>query len=234
MLQMSVGIAKQQAGDVLIWSQEMNRNQLISRMVATESGVSANLIRKKKLDQASLVKIEAAYDRLNDLPLHVQDSSGVNIEEVRATARQMKRRSGKISAIIVDYLTIMDIPHQKGETRSQAVGKVTRKAKQIAREMDCPFIMLAQMSREGIKVGRPKLEHLRDSGEIEQDADVVEFLWHHEDIQKESGIPISQGKVVESIIAKGRDVGTNEFQYVFKGWRQIYDELERYNLKKIK
>ena len=216
-LQMMRGIAEQGAGHVLMWSQEMKRNQLINRMMAPATGISGNRIRRKELDQFEVDKLHAAYDLLEKLPLHIEDAKNVTIDEVRATARQFKRKYGRLGAILVDYLTIMKIVQKKGETRSQAVGYVTRTAKQIALELDCPFIMLAQLSREG--KDEPKLEHLRDSGEIEQDADVVEFLWHNtEDTHRE-------GKVIQSIIAKGRDVGVNQFRYLFKGWVQKYEEL---------
>lgn len=216
-LQMGVGIAQQNAGEVLIWSQEMKRNQLLNRMLSPVSGVNSNRIRRKLLEPWELEKLEAAYDTLESLPLHIEDAKNVTIEEVRATARQIKRKHGRIGAIMVDYLTIMKIQQRKGETRSQAVGHVTRTAKQIALELDCPFIMLAQLSRDG--AGEPKLEHLRDSGEIEQDADVVEFLWHNPDETS------TKGKVIQSIIAKGRDVGVNQFKYLFKGWEQKYEEF---------
>lgn len=216
-LQMMRGIAEQGAGEVLMWSQEMKRNQLINRMMAPATGISGNRIRRKELEDFEIQKINAAYDLMDKLPLHIEDAKNVTIDEVRATARQFKRTYGRIGAIVVDYLTIMNIVQQKGETRSQAVGYVTRTAKQIALELDCPFIMLAQLSRDG--KDEPKLEHLRDSGEIEQDADVVEFLWHNPDDTHRDG------KVIQSIIAKGRDVGVNQFKYLFKGWLQKYEEL---------
>lgn len=215
-LQMAVGIAQQGAGEVLIWSQEMKRNQLLNRMLSPLSGINGNRIRRKLIEPWEREKIETAYDTLESLPLHIEDAKNVTIEEVRSTARQIKRKYGRIGAIMVDYLTIMKIVQQRGETRSQAVGHVTRTAKQIALELDCPFIMLAQLSREG--KDEPKLEHLRDSGEIEQDADVVEFLWHNPDETS------TRGKVIQSIIAKGRDVGVNQFKYLFQGWIMKYDE----------
>jgi replicative DNA helicase len=217
MLQVARGIAEQNVGEVLIWSQEMKRNQLFNRMIAPVALVNGNRIRKKELEPFELERITEAFDKLEQLPLHIEDAKNVTIEEVRATARQIKRKYGKLGAIIVDYLTIMNIKQQKGETRSQAVGYVTRTAKQIALEMDCPFIMLAQLSRDG--KDEPKLEHLRDSGEIEQDADVVEFLWHNPEVTN------PKGKVIQSVIAKGRDVGVNNFEYLFEGWYQRYSEL---------
>lgn len=219
MLQMMKGIAEQGAGQVLLWSQEMKRPQLLNRMMATVTGISGSRIRQKTLDESEMNRMHTAYDELEKLPIHIWDARNVTIEEVRATARQFKRKHGKIGAIVVDYLTIMNIPQLKGETRSQAVGHVTRTAKQIALELDCPFIMLAQLSRDG--KDEPKLEHLRDSGEIEQDADIVEFLWNNPDETHRDG------KVIQSIIAKGRDVGINHFKYLFKGWIQRYEELTK-------
>ena len=217
-LQMFRGIGQQDVGELLFWSQEMKRNQLFNRMLSPMSLIPAGRIRKKiQLSESEKKTLYNCYEELEKLPLHLEDAKNVTIEEVRATARQMKRRHGRIGAIIVDYLQIMDIKQQRGETRSQAVGYVTRTAKQIALEMDCPFIMLSQLSRDG--KDEPKLEHLRDSGEIEQDADVVEFLWHN----PEKTDP--RGKVIQSIIAKGRDVGVNQFEYLFEGHIQRYSEL---------
>lgn len=220
MLQMAVGIAKQNVGDVLIFSQEMSREQLINRMIAPLTAINANRIRRKELSDSEFAKIEQAYDMLEQLPLHIQDARNVTIDEVRATARQVKRKRGKLAAIIVDYLTIMKIPQERGETRAQAIGKVTKAAKHIARELDCPFIMLAQLNRESKKEKEPGLEHLKESGDIEQDADVVEFLWHDPEYTDPNG------KVIQSVIAKGRDVGVNKFRYLFKGYIQKFEELK--------
>lgn len=224
MLQMAKGIAQQQKGEVLIWSQEMKREQLMNRMIAAETGITASKIRRKTLDEDDLNRIGKAYDELEKLPLHIEDANNVTIEQVKATSRQIRRKHGRLAAIIVDYLTIMNIPQQKGETWAQAVARVTRTAKGVAGEMDCPFIMLAQLNRESKKQGNkePQLEHLRDSGGIEQDADVVEFLWED---PNDTADDLRQGTIVQSTIAKGRDVGLNKFRYLFKPWRQAYEEL---------
>ena len=113
----------------------------------------------------------------------------------------------------------MNIPQRKGETRSQAIGNVTGAAKQTAREMDCCFILLSQMSREFEKAGKPQLSHLKESGSIEQDADVVEFLWHDPE-DREMG-----GKVIQQTRAKGRSIGLNDFRLLFQGWKQHFTEL---------
>lgn len=216
-LQQAVNMAERNIGHVLIWSQEMTRNQLINRMISPISGVHATRIRKRTLEPFEWERIEQAYEKLEKLPIHVEDASGVSIEHVASVARQFKRRYGRIGALFVDYLTIMDIRQEKGQTRSQAVGEVTKRAKWLAVELDAPFIMLAQLSREGVD-GEPQLHHLRDSGEIEQDADIVEFLWHNPDED------LPHAKIVQSFIAKGRDLGVNRFKYKFTGYLQKYED----------
>ncbi|MNR93428.1 Replicative DNA helicase [compost metagenome] len=220
-LQTASGIASNSDnGQVLIWSQEMKRAQLLTRMLSSKTNMPISRIRRKgELTPEEKEKLRKAYDQLELLPLHIEDAKNVTIHEVKATARKIKRRHGKIGAILIDYLQIMNIPVAKGSNRSQAIGEVTRAAKQTAFDLDCPIILLSQLSREGAKAEEPKLEHLRESGEIEQDADVVEFLWHNTDEKHKSG-----AKVVESIIAKGRDVGVNKFKYLFHGWNQKYEE----------
>ncbi|GLC89358.1 replicative DNA helicase [Lysinibacillus piscis] len=219
LLQRVMGIAKH--GPALIFSQEMDENQLFDRMISNITGIAYGRIKNKDLNPEELGVIEHAYKELEKLPIFVQDSSGVTIEEVRATARRFKKRYGQIAMIAVDYLQIMKISQRKNETRAQAIGNVTTTAKQIAREMNCCFMMLSQMTRESDNVKKPQLSHLKESSSIEQDADVVEFLWH------DPADKMPQGKVVQQFFAKGRDVGMNEFKLLFMGWKQKFVELNR-------
>ncbi|MED1792840.1 DnaB-like helicase C-terminal domain-containing protein [Brevibacillus nitrificans] len=227
LLQMLYGIARQHrngkahldAGAVLLWSQEMGREQIFDRWMSMTTGVNYNRIKSKDLDIEDLGKIHQRYGTMKKYPLFVQDSAGVTIDEIRSTARQFKRKYGKIGAIAVDYLQIMSIPQKRGESRSEAIGRVTTAAKQLARELNCPFILLSQMTRDSENAAKPQLSHLKESGSIEQDADVVEFLWHDPD-DTDNG-----GKVIQSFIAKGRDIGVNEFRLLFKGWVQRFDDL---------
>lgn len=221
LLQRLYGVAKQHEGVVLLYSQEMDENDIKDRMLSQATGISYAKIKSKDLSQSEKEQLEIAYEGFEYLPLFIQDSAGVTIDEVRATARQFKRKYGKIAVIAVDYLQIMNIPQKKGETRSQAIGKVTGAAKQIAREMNCCFMMLSQMSRDFEKALKPQLSHLKESGSIEQDADVVEFLWHDPN-DTEMG-----GKVIQQTIAKGRDIGLGEFRLLFQGWKQHFHELPK-------
>ena len=215
-LQMAQGMA--QMGNILIWSQEMTFNQLKTRMLSNLSGINYSKIRRKNLDFHDKLRLKETYEKVNKLPIIVEDSGGVTIEHIRSTARQIRRTKGPIAGIFVDYLTKMDIKQEKGQSWSRAVGEVSKKSKWLAQELECPFIMLAQLSREGAKE-EPQLHHLRDSGEIEQDADMVEFLWEAEEKSLE-------GVIVNSTIAKGRETGTRKFKYLFKGHIQRYEDYK--------
>jgi replicative DNA helicase len=226
MLQMLRGIAEQDKGQCLVWSQEMKRPQLFNRMLASYTGISANKFRRKQLTPRELDEIRDGYDYLSMMDIQIADAKAVTIEEVRAVARQAKRRKGPISAIFIDYLGIMNIPQPPGMTRAQAIGEVTKNAKRMANELDCAVILLAQMNREGTRALKPSLEHLKESGDIEQDADVVEFLWENpEDSTVNDGKYVG-ARVVQSYIAKGRDIGINDFRYAFKTWTQEFIPLD--------
>ncbi len=219
LLQRVLGVALQKQGLVMIYSQEMDRNQLYDRMMANLTGIPYPRIKHKKLTKDDMDLIEYNWEMLESLPIYIDDRSNVSIDEIRADARRMKRKHGKIAMIAVDYLQIMNIPQKKSETRSQAIGNVTKAAKDIARQMNCCFMMLSQMTRDSETYKKPMLSHLKESGAIEQDADVVEFLWH------DPNDTHPQGKVIQQFIAKGRDTGINEFRLLFKGWKQKFEEL---------
>lgn len=217
-LQRVYGVAQQKKGVVLVWSQEMKRNSLKDRMLSAVTGIPYSKIKTKNLDFDQQALLDRAYASFEYLPIFMQDSSGVTIEEIRATAKQFKKKYGKVAMIVVDYLQIMNIPQTKGDTRALAIGRVTGQAKQIAMEIDCCFMMLSQMSRSSEMKGRPTLSDLKESSSIEQDADVVEFLWSE-------GEMTSQGKIVNQTFAKGRDIGINEFKLLFMGWKQKFTEI---------
>lgn len=237
MLQLAVGIARQRrevdglmrdmmdAGVVMIYSQEMSESRLKDRIISNISGVSYNRIINKGGEEGftddEWERINKAYALLERLPIYIKDKPGVTIEEIRADARKMKQKHGSIAAIFVDYLQIMRITLKRGEKRHEAIGRVTGTAKQLARELECCFIMLSQLSRASEEREEPKLADLKESGSIEQDADVVEFLWHDPE-DTETG-----GKVIQSLFAKGRDIGVNKFRYLFQGWVQRYKELDK-------
>src|SRR5690606_36100223 len=132
MLQMVRGIAAQGKGTCLVWSLEMQRNQLYNRMLAAMTGIPANKFRLKRLEPRDMPDVRQAYEELKKLPIHIADAKNVSIEEIRATARQAKRKLGPIAAIFIDYLGIMNIPQPNGMTRAQAIGETTKAAKRLA------------------------------------------------------------------------------------------------------
>lgn len=220
-IQRSYNIAKQQEGPVLFWSQEMDWQQVVDRMISFLTDIPYSRIRSKSLTDKEMQLVDMFYKEFEYLPIFVQDSSNVTIEEIKATAKQYKKKYGKIGCIIVDYLQIMKIPQAKGETRATAIGKVTGEAKNIARTLNCPFYMLAQMSRDGDLGNRPMLSQLKESSSIEQDADVVEFLWKNPN----DPTPKNGGVIVTQSIVKGRNSGINEFKLLFLNWKQKFQEM---------
>lgn len=226
MLQLVYGVAtnNEDAGCILVFTQEMSDNRLKDRLVSMISGV--NYVRltkdKDKLSEKDHEKIDSALDKLDRLKIFIQDKAAVTIDEVRAAVRRFKKLHGKIALVVVDYLQIMKIPEGKNGNRAQAIGVVTAAAKQIARQYNLCFIMLSQMSRDIEKFDsrEPKQSDLKESGSIEQDADVIEFLWHKGEM--DDGC-----KVIRSYFAKGRDVGENRFKYKFEWWMQRYKELPK-------
>jgi replicative DNA helicase len=230
MLAMATNIARDKRGAVIIFSNEMKTNELLNRIISSMTSIPLSRIRAhrfkdgERLEPSEWNKIKNALDELQDTKIYLQDRGHYSIDEVRTICRSIKRECGQIDAIFVDYLGLMNIPHQAGQTYSQAIGKVSNKAKSIAVELNCAFILLSQLNREVEKRAekKPLLSDLRESGNIEQDADVVEFLWTEEKDGEDSH-PLD--RTVNSTIAKGRDIGVHNFRYLFRGWNQSFKEL---------
>jgi replicative DNA helicase len=223
-LQEAMFMAKSENGAGAIFSQEMGRSQVIDRMIACASCVNYTRIRRKWFmkDKDEIEKVERTYDNIAKQPLYIKDSSGLTIQEIRADVRRLKREQGKIAFIMVDYLTLLKIPVPKGSSYAKEVGNTVWAAKQMAVEFDCPFIMLAQMSRAGETAEEPKLSHLKESGDIEQHADMVEFLWVDAKDVRTNASEI----IVTRTIAKGRDTGMKTFKQLFKGYAQRYVDFD--------
>ncbi len=172
-----------------IFSLEMNKDQLIERMLSSEALVDAWRVRTGKLkggDSNILDSLRNAVDRLRKAPIFIDDRPSMSILNIRSTARRMKRAHG-IKMIIVDYLQLVTAYDTKrSDSMVQQVTEISRTLKQIARELEIPVIAISQLSRDIEKrSGKPRLSDLRDSGSIEQDADVVMFL--HQETRYEDG-----------------------------------------------
>jgi replicative DNA helicase len=196
---------------VALFSLEMSESELAQRFVASQARIKGDELRKGRVADQKWPKILEASARLAAAPLYVDDSSDVGILEIRAKARRLHQQS-PLGLIIVDYLQLLR-PDGRVESRVEQVGQMSRGLKILARELDVPVIALSQLSRavESRTDKRPILSDLRESGQIEQDADVVAFIYRDEYYDKESE---RQG-IADIIIAKHRNGALGDVELTF-------------------
>jgi replicative DNA helicase len=199
---------------VALFSLEMSEAELAQRFVASQARIKGEELRKGRVAENRWPKILQACQRLADAPLYVDDSSDVGILELRAKARRLHQQSeGGLGLIIVDYLQLMR-PDGRVENRVEQVGQISRGLKILARELEVPVIALSQLSRavEQRHDKKPILSDLRESGQIEQDADLVMFIFREEYYDKESE---REGEA-DIIIAKHRNGGLGDVVLTFQ------------------
>lgn len=212
------------------FSLEMSSAQLVDRMLASESKVNAWRLRTGKLSRdEDFGRIRDALDKLSNAPIFIDDQPGNNILKMRAVARRLKSEKG-LGLIIVDYLQLI-IPtnNRNSDNVVQQVTEISRSLKQLARELEVPVIALSQLSRAVEQRGgdgRPKLSDLRDSGSIEQDADVVMFI-HREDKYKENS---DKQNIAQIHIEKHRNGAVGSVELFFDSERVTFLNLEKSNI----
>ncbi|HBF34918.1 TPA: replicative DNA helicase, partial [Candidatus Sumerlaeota bacterium] len=200
-----------------VFSLEMSRDQLIQRLVCTEAEIPMDLLRKNMMSEKQLRKFQDGLTALRELPIYINDTAGLDPTELRLQAQRLKSRVPELSLIVIDYLQLMSIRHSNVENRQQEVSQISRMLKALARDLNVPVLALSQLSRgvesRTAKDAKPRLSDLRESGAIEQDADVVMFLHRVFRPEREAGEErgnqpsVSQ---VDLIIAKQRNgpIGT--------------------------
>ena len=196
-----------------IFSLEMSDQQLVDRMLAAEAGVDSWKLRTGKLkNDREFEAVQAAMARLSEAPIHIDDQPGNNILKMRSAARRLHNEHG-LDLLIVDYLQLMSPTSAKAtDSLVQQVTEISRSLKILARELDVPVLALSQLSRAvEQRGGKPRLSDLRDSGSIEQDADVVMFIHREDKINKESERP----NIAEILVEKHRNgpVGSCELYF---------------------
>lgn len=195
---------------VAIFSLEMAGTQLTQRLIAMESEVSSSKLRTGQMDDYEFKKIHAAVDKLAELPVFIDDTPGINIFELRAKCRRLKQNHN-IQLIVIDYLQLMSsAPNDKRGNREQEISAISRALKGLAKELNVPVIALSQLSRAVETRGgakRPQLSDLRESGAIEQDADIVTFIYRPGYYGIEEGELDVPQDLTEIIIAKHRNGG---------------------------
>ena len=186
-LRMAVHAAQAAAAPVLFFSLEMGATELAQRVLASEARVDATLLRNGRVTQNDWQKIGLALGTLS-VPLIIDDSPSTSVAAIRARARRTMSREGGLALIVIDYLQLMGADDNKPENRQLEVSEISRKLKLLAREFGIPVLALSQLSRalESRSDKRPTLSDLRESGALEQDADVVMFLYRDEVYNAES------------------------------------------------
>src|SRR5712691_2951591 len=196
-----------------VFSLEMSKEQIGLRILSSESGVSNHLIRAGMLSERNWRDLAEASARLAKAKIFVDDTPGIDIMEMRAKARRLKMEA-QLDLIMVDYLQLMSVKG-KVESRNQEISQISRGLKAVAKELNVPLVSLSQLSRRPEqRTGdhRPQLADLRESGSIEQDADVVCFIYRDEVYNKET----EEKGIAEIIIAKQRNGPIGDFKLVFR------------------
>jgi replicative DNA helicase len=208
---------------VLVFSLEMSHTELTQRILSSESRVDSKKLQTGRLTEADWTKIGKAIGRL-EVPLFLDDNPRVTVMEIRAKARRIKARHGALALIVIDYLQLMS-GGASAENRQLEVSEISRNLKILARELECPIVALSQLSRnlEARSDKRPMLSDLRESGSLEQDADVVMFLYRDEVYHAESP---DKGSA-EVIVAKHRSGPIGTKRLVFLGQYTRFDNAAR-------
>jgi replicative DNA helicase len=197
---------------VIFFSMEMGTLELTKRLLAAEARVDARKLQTGQINEAEWTRLSHGVGRLAEAPLFIDDNPHCTVMEMRAKARRMKARHGDLGLIVVDYLQLMQ-PGKRSENRQVEVAEISRGLKILARELECPVVALSQLNRqlEYRADKRPMLADLRESGSLEQDADVVIFLYRDEIYNPES----DQRGTAEVIVSKHRNGPTGMTRLAF-------------------
>ena len=224
-LNIAIEVAVRHNRPVGIFSLEMSDAELNQRLICTLAGVPLGRLRSNKLTREDMDRLHQETMRLNTTPLYIDDSSSLSILELRSRSRRLKARCPNLALIIVDYLQLMHVPHTRVENRQQEVTQISHSLKGLARELKIPVMALSQLSRQSEqRAGRtrkdrlPKLSDLRESGAIEQDADVVIFV-HREMEGRTNQDPTQWGEpdLATIRVGKQRNGPVGDFQLLFRG-----------------
>lgn len=203
-------IATKEKKPAIIFSLEMGAEDLIERMIASEGTVPVYHLKTGNLNADEWRRVIQAQKNLYDAPIFVDDTAGIRISEIRSNARKLSQEMGGLGVIVIDYLQL--ITGSKGENRQQVVSEISRELKILAKDLKVPVIALSQLSRavEQRQDKRPMLADLRESGSIEQDADIVALLYREAYYQKEQANSQEANNVTELILEKNRhgSIGT--------------------------
>lgn len=226
-LNIAQNVATKTNENVAIFSLEMGASQLVMRMLCAEGNINAQNLRTGSLTSEDWEKLIMAMGSLSNAGIFIDDTPGIRVNEIRTKCRRLKQEHG-LGMILIDYLQLIQGSGRSKENRQQEVSEISRSLKALARELEVPVIALSQLSRgvEQRQDKRPMMSDIRESGSIEQDADIVAFLYRDDYYDKES----ERKNIIEIIIAKQRNgpVGTVELAFV-KEYNKFVNLERRFN-----
>ena len=211
-LNVAQNVAARSGKVVAIFSLEMAAAQLVMRMICAEGNIDAGKIRSGYLDEDDWRKLTMSIGTLSKASVYIDDTPGITMPEIRSKCRRLKAEQGEVGLVMIDYLQLIS-GRAGGDNRQQEVSEISRSLKLMARELHCPVIALSQLSRsvEQRQDKRPMLSDIRESGSIEQDADIVAFLYREDYYDKET----EEKNVIEVIIGKQRSGPTGTVKLAF-------------------
>ena len=216
-LNIVVNVALATKKNVAVFNLEMNAEQLAMRMISSAGQIDGYKIRTGKLEHSDWKRVNEAISQLAETNIKIDDTPGITIGEIRAKCRRLAATEKGLSLIVIDYLQLVSTTSKYAGNRQQEVAEISRALKTLALELKVPIIACAQLSRavEGREDKRPLMSDLRESGSIEQDADIVAFLYRDDYYNKEARMD-DNNSVVEFIIGKNRNGQTKTVELLFK------------------
>ncbi|MGN1310772.1 MAG: replicative DNA helicase [Clostridia bacterium] len=210
---------------VAIFNLEMSKSQLVNRMLCSEAMVDSNKIRTGKIEEDDWTKLATALGPLSEAPIYIDDTAGISVTEIRAKCRKLKLEKN-IGLVVIDYLQLIQGSGKRNASREQEISEISRSLKILAKELDIPVIALSQLSRAAEQRAdhRPMLSDLRESGAIEQDADIVMFLYRDDYYNPDS----EKKNIAEVILAKHRSGSTGTVELLWMGNYTKFANIERY------
>lgn len=210
---------------VAIFSLEMSKEQMVNRILCSEAMVDSNKVRTGKIDDEDWAKLAEASGTLSESKIFIDDTPGISIMEIRAKCRKLKLEQN-IGMVVIDYLQLVQGSGKRGASREQEIAEISRSLKILAKEINVPVIALSQLSRapEQRPDHRPMLSDLRESGSIEQDADIVMFLYRDDYYNEDS----EKKNIAEVILAKHRSGSTGTVELLWLGNYTKFANIEKY------
>ena len=210
---------------VAVFSLEMSKEQLVNRVLASEAMVDNNKVRTGKLDEQDWGKLAGALGPLSESEIYIDDTPGISVMEIRAKCRKLKLEKN-IGLVVIDYLQLIQGSGKRNGSREQEISEISRSLKILAKEINVPVIALSQLSRapEQRPDHRPMLSDLRESGAIEQDADIVMFLYRDDYYNEDS----EKKNIAEIILAKHRSGSTGTVELLWLGNYTKFVNIDRH------